>query len=915
MLALLFCAGTAIAGSPPPVALISPWIDRHDRIEENLRRLSPALTVERFDLERSGRGAKESWAPAFGFSEVVDLDRRLVILENASPDALNSLRSPEGRPFAEALLDWVRAGGTLLIVGGSPAIDAYADTPMARAMGFRPSGDERSFRRKNRREIRLRDDGTAFVEHLHAGRVDGADVVLEAGGSPFLIENTLGSGSVKAVLSGAQGALRRDGGEPEDEWFASEAWAEELRRVVLHAYRGEGFVPELGPPLDRPAFEVPPFDAFDVRFFQIVNRPHPFSLAPGEAYDVARELRSRGFTSAVFGVSASRPLDDRRAMEEIARAGLRIVYYDGVRPNSPKARFWKDSPAPPRARAGDGKGTLWDIHAPSFRQAGDRLLEGRPSVRDLPLRAVQLIEEFRDDSAAPALRMPASPGEGSAPDARLARLRSRGEETAATLTAFRHAGERLFPGLPHSTYWPGSYWARPQHYAYPLSSLATVVDEVLGPGYGYTSSQRDLGPESVRWSANGGWSALQLTDSDRPHLAVYAMGRPLGERGKGAPDPASWRETAWTAMSHGATGLAYWALPRGSLGAPLASLHAEFRSLGPWLAAMPRSAAPVALVASWTSRTSSRDAKAARAFNRCLKEMHRALELGFEDVDLVLEEQLPSLSESTRALVLVGSPALAPEAASALESFLGRGGRLLIDGESAKRAEPGGERIDFDRSSGVLRLPLDGGCSAARFSARRLAGVLESALRESGVEPRVHTDGLDTAAAVRGDDELLHVYFMNHTNAPVRPVVELGESIGRDREREWVELRSGVRTRSGPVLRATSEIAPADAIVWASVARPASRIEVIADPANAAGLLLRAYDRNGDFVADGYPLRFSVERPCGERIATSVVLTGGAARVPDARCPADSLESLAWVVDDPMSGDRTRSGSLDPGRR
>lgn len=915
LLAFIASTGTAFAEGRPAIALISPWIDHHDRIEEHLRRLDPPVAVERFDLERHGKQKRGSWAPAFGFPDVVDLDRRLVILENAPLEALRALRTPDGVPLDRALVEWVSRGGVLLIVGGAPAIDDYAGSALERLMGFLPKGDARSFLRATRREIRTRAGETAFVNHVHRGAVGAAQVVLEAGGEPFLLERSLGAGSVTTVLSGAQGALRRDGGEPSDEWFSSSAWADELLRLTRRAYAETGFAPTLGPVRPLPVIPVPPRDGFDIRYFQIVNRPHPFGLAPGEAYDLARSLRERGFTSAVFGTTSGRPLDDRRALEEIARAGLRIVYYDGVRPNSPEARFWKGRALPSRARTHGGKDLGWDVHAPEFRDAASRLLEGR-SVDGLPLRAVQLIEEFRDEAVGPALIAPAFERDANA---RFDRLRRRGAETAKTFRAFRRAGQRLFPDVPQSTYWPGSYWARPHHYAYSLASLAGVVDEVLGPGYGYVSSQRDLGPESVRWSANGGWSALRFSKSERPHLAIYAMGRPLSERGDRAPSLDTWRETAWTALGHGATGLAYWALPRGDLGAPLADLHEEMGRLGPWLAAPTRTSAPVALVASWTSRTASRDDKAARAYNACLKDVHRALELGFEDVDLVLEEQLATLTSATRALVLVGAPRLSPDAARALEGFLRRGGVLFVDRDSARLVFPGDRSLDLSAAGRVERLPAAGGCTGARLSPRRLASVLDEVLREAGVKPRVYTEGLDTSASIRGDEELMHIYFMNHSGGPDGSPVRWGAPPPGGAHRKWVELRTGTRDVAEGSLLAGEPIASGSARVWASVARPAASWTIEADPGEPTALRIRARDRDDRPVADGYPLRVEIERPCGRFIARSVVLKGGVFRLEDAACPGADGESLSWGITDPMTGTRASQESapesLDPSRR
>lgn len=596
----------AAASDPPSIPLVSPWMDHHDRVESIVGRLQPEAALRRFDLERAGGRDTLEWWPAYGFPDEVDLSGRLVVLENAPHSALSRLRGGTGGALAEALPGWVREGGHLLIIGGSPSLESYAGTAFEQLMGFVPESEQKTFRRRTRREIAESGSDGLFVEHLHLGRITTAKVLIEAGGEPFLIRNRVGRGRVTTLLSGAQGGLRRDGGESASEWFESDAWERRLAGIVAEALGGRF---ELGPAPTRAPPASARSDTFDIRLFQIGHRPSPFTYAPGEAYAQALALRRLGFTSVVFSANSRRPLDDARALAEIADAGLQIVYYDAVRPRSPRDRFWRDPEEPPaKARDAAGKDAGWDIHSAEFRDAIERLLDRRAQVPDLPLRAVQLIEEFRDEGIGPGLeralrargiqRLPA-PGDPRWIDAQIVRA----DETALTFRRFREVAKGLFPNLPQSTYWPGSYWSRPHHYGYRLSTLGESVDEIMAPGYGYGAPKRGNGAETVRWSANSGWAALENSASERPHLAVYAMGRPLKLPARGRPGELAWRETAWTAFAHGATGLAYWALPRSELTEPLGRLHEEVRRVGPWLAALDREAAPIAIVQSWTSRS------------------------------------------------------------------------------------------------------------------------------------------------------------------------------------------------------------------------------------------------------------------------------------------------------------------------
>ncbi len=912
------------------IALISPWVDHHDRIETILSRLEPGIRTRRTNLEREGgRGTKDWWL-AVGFDPVVNLSGKMVVLENAPYSALERLFDEQGESLDVALVRWVRGGGHLLIVGGSPSIESYAATPIELLMGFLPVSDPKPFGKRKKRLVHGNgiDQSGVFINHLHGGRVTDARVLLRADASPLLIEKRVGRGRVTTLLSGAQGGLRRDGGEPSEEFFESKVWEERLTEIVNAAHPQSHI---LGPERDqwppRPPVRA---DALDVRFFMISHQPSPYTYAPGEAYAQALRLRRLGFTSAVFGATSSRPLDDRRALLEIADAGLRIVYYDGVKPRSPAKRFWSDSEKPPRALDLKGKDAGWDVHSDAFRGAIRRLLDGREGTRGLPLRAIQLVEEFKDGSSrAPSLtaaqRRKGMPSGLKPGDPRwIEGERIRADATDETFKAFREAGQELFPDIPQSTYWPGSYWSRPLAYGFRLSSLADAADEVLGPAYGYDSPRRGYGPETVRWSANNGWAALRYSVSSFPHLAVYGMGRPL-KRGKGrVPGILAWRETAWTALAHGATGLAYWAIPNSSATDELATLHTEIEAIGLWLAALERSSAPVALVESWTSRSETGDPKHARALDQCLKSTHEALEIGFEDVDIVLEEDLSRLPGETHSLVLMGSPALSKEAARALVAFVGRGGHVFLDGDSAQRTQPGNSRFDLARESGrpaqVHSVPITLSCRAARISPGRAGAGWRSRLREVGVEPRFETEASDTAAALRGDSEIAHVYGLNHSDSPKRLIVHLGrEWAGR----EWVDLRSGSRLTSsarvaGPViLQSPSRVDAGESVVWATVARPASAFDVqIVRDESSLQFDVTGRDSSGEVVANRYPIRFEISGvgSCAENKGVSLVLRDGQVQLSWTRCEdLGEANIIEWELTDPMTG-RSWRGS-DPARQ
>jgi hypothetical protein len=540
------------------------------------------------------------------------------------------------------------------------------------------------------------------------------------------------------------------------------------------------------------------------------------------------------------------------------------------------------------------------------------MLNGREYVRELPLRAVQLIEEFKDGSmVGPALnatlvKQGIRPTVGPGEPQWLAAAAIRADATALTFQSFREKGQQLFPGLAQSTYLPGSYWTRPLDYGFRLTALADAVDELLGPGYGYNYPVRDAGPASVRKSATEAWVALRDSSSTMRHMAVYAMGRPLERRGLDTPNLSTWMETAWIALAHGATGLAYWALPRGPYAAELETFHLEIDRLGPWLRALPREPAPIALLESWTSRSEVGDPKVAKRMAKCLTQAFDALEHGFEDVDLIFEERVDRVPEATRAIAIVASPSLSEDAAESLIRFVRAGGHLFIESGSAVRTQPGGQALDLARRSGkaaqIHAVPLAARCEVAQISKRVASRAWRSALDELEIQPRVATADPNTEAAIRGDFELMHLYLINPSESARSLSIELDR---RWAKREWVELRSGKATTiaNGRTLGTEMPIEPGEAVIWASVARRLERLDVaILNQSGSFQLDLSGVDSAGRPVAQGYPLRVSIETRCAERVDTSIALVAGRASLAVADCP-DGLEpKIDWSAADPLSG-------------
>lgn len=900
---VLFSLLTAVIGASATPAmersgilLIQPGIDWHDRLRTIVTELEPAPQVAILELERRGGRESRDWGTAFGSAGSVSLDGvAWAALENAPNSALRRLTDAKGHTLDHALVDWVRAGGHLLVVGGSPSFETYRASALAEILPVVPRLDDRFSERRSLTVSGENHDGV--VHHLHEVAEVRGQVRLRANRTPLVVEGQVGAGRVVVVLAGTQGQLHRDGADAG--WFATESWARFVRAEIDRALPTPVTKASTNPPIRR---ATPPPDAFDIRYFHIGNHPYPFALAPGEASTRAAGLASAGFTSVVFKANPNRPLDDQRALTEIADAGLRIVYYESLRRESGRHRFHGALPA--RAASIDGKTGGWDVHDERFRAETDQLLTARDILPRLPLRGLQLIEEFKDGGMrSPSLtaqlraagltgrEMPGSPSW-------IVHEQLRATATHETFLRFRAAGKRQFPSLPQSTYWPASYWHRPMNYTWRLAELGSVADELLPPGYGYGSGGLRIGRLSVQRAAAEAFAGFRHGIAPGQHLAVYALGRPLRFDGP-APDGSSWRETAWTALAHGATGLAYWAAPT-LIAAEVGPLHEELARLGRWLRGAPRRPAKVAVLESWTSRSMGDEAQA-RQLSACLQRVGDAIALGFEEVGFVFEENLDRLPGEIEALVLVASPDLNEAKIPALGRFLARGGYLLVDGASAKRAQPGGRPLDLATELGhpdrIRRIPHTAGCLAARGTPIVASRAWERTLRGLGLVPEAWTPELDTAATLRGTQELMFLFLVNHRAEPGPVDARLPSWLSA---LTWRDLRSNApREIIGNKATTSGDVPARDAAVWVGVRRPATRLEgqILPDATE-----VQAFNAEGRPVVDGYPIE--LRDTTGTR--RGAVLVDGKARFPGA--PIGTVE-----VRDPVTGLVTTPTALAEG--
>lgn len=670
---------------------------------------------------------------------------------------------------------------------------------------------------------------------------------------------------------------------------------------------------EIGTPVDQ--------SGFDIRFFQFGHRPGPLGLAPGEAYTWARELAGIGITSTVYASYVRRPRNNLRTMREILLGGLNLVYYQSFRSKSRYPNRWKSGqPSPPVAKDLSGKAIGWDIHAPEFRDAIDHLFDDLDDVVTLPgIRAIQLIEENKDGARrSPSRRKemkrlgldgkekPGDPGWLTYEDAR-------SRATAETYQRFRALGKRFFPGVPQSSYWPASYWGSPWKYSHRVSALAAAVDEFLGPGYGYDTNKALNGWLSVARSTNEIFNAHEFELGGAKGLTVYAQGIPITPRGGRKLGFESWRETAWTALAGGATGLAYFDLPRGEAVEPLAGLHEELHRLGPYLASAPRRPARVAVLASWSTRTGGSREETKR-HHSCIVQLHDTLIYAVEQLDFVREEQLESLPASFGAIALTAAPILPNATLDALASFVQGGGHLFVDADSGTRRDDGSTRKDpwrTLRATGrIHEVAAAEQCGlAGRFEiSRKLLGRRwRERLAGIGIEPSSATPDPWTEARLLGEGDLRYWVFLNH-----HPDSRTLSAHARVEGAGWLwrNLRSGKRvqpTAEPGGMQAEVSVGATDAALWAGTRRPTATLE-IASRAEWHRVVVEviARDAKGRPAPDATPLHLVVRGADGEpRLSAPFRSRGTRAGRASWQLPIRAEErGGAWslVVEAPLAG-------------
>jgi hypothetical protein len=618
---------------------------------------------------------------------------------------------------------------------------------------------------------------------------------------------------------------------------------------------------------------------FDIRLFALAHAPGPFGLAPGEAYHRARDLKELGFTSVVYYAYPKRVQNNLRTAQEILHAGLNIVYYQSIRSASHYPNRWPNKSAPPPvARNLDGEAIGWDLHSPAFRLEIGNLFNDQEEIVALPgIRAIQMIEEIKDGGrrspslrsilAARGLRRNLKPGD---PDwLILEDIRS--NATATTYQSFRQVGQRLFPGIPQSSYWPGSYWSRPNAYTHRVSALADAADELLGPGYGYGYGHLP-GWLSVIRTTNEVFSAHNFDLSGSKAMAVYAQGSPLPLSTKSAPllGINTWRETAWTALAHGATGIAYFDLPIGPATEDLKSLHDEILRVGPWLAKAPRQPTAAAILTSWSTRGAA-TAKDAKLHHSCAVQLHDTMILAVEEVEFVREEQLSSLPSHIKSIALTAAPILPDAVIRDLHDFVSRGGHLFVDNNSGLRKQDGNIRGDPwlpVRSTGrIHHIPLLEQCGLlgrVKMSRELFVARWRERLAEIGIKPFSASPDSLTEAKMLGHEELGFWVFLNHHPDP-RSVTAQAQVPAS--QWLWRDLRTNKLVRPTPIpsgVAAASLVGGYDAVVWAGSKRPTAKLQVAAQIEwHQICVEVTALDKDQRPVPDFTPLRLTVRNQDG----------------------------------------------------
>ena len=617
---------------------------------------------------------------------------------------------------------------------------------------------------------------------------------------------------------------------------------------------------------------------FDIRLFSLAHAPGPLGLAPGEAYHRARQLKEMGFTSVVYTAYPRRVQNNLRTAQEILHAGLDIVYYQSLRSISHYPNRWPNRSArPPVAQNLNGKDIGWDLHSPEFRMEIGNLFKDQEEIIALPgIRALQMIEETQDGGrrspslrsalAASGLSRDSKPGD---PDWLLVEdLRSKA--TATTYQSFRQTGQRLFPGVPQSSYWPGSYWARPHAYTHRVSALAGAADELLGPGYAYGGKTHLPGWLSVIRTTNEVFSAHNFDLSGSKSMAVYAQGSPISSRGGQLLGINTWRETSWTALAHGATGIAYFNLPTGPATEDLKSLHNEVLRIGPWLAKTPRQPTAAAILTSWSTRGAGSATDAKRHYS-CAVQLHDTMIFAVEEVEFVREEQLASLPSHIKSIALTAAPILPDAVIRDLHNFVSRGGHLFVDNDSGMRKQDGNLRNDPwspVRSTGrIHQIPSLEQCGLlgrVKMSREIFAARWRERLAEIGITPSSASPDSLTEARMLGHEELKFWVFLNH-HPDTRSVTAQAEVPAS--QWLWRDLRTNKLVRPTPTtsgVAAESRVGGYDAVIWAGSKRPTAKLQVAAQLEwHQISVEVTALDKDQRPVPDFTPLHLIVRNQDG----------------------------------------------------
>lgn len=662
---------------------------------------------------------------------------------------------------------------------------------------------------------------------------------------------------------------------------------------------------------------------FEIRNFKISNSPYPCTLSRGEAYRTALSLKSVGFTSSVFAANPNRPKNDRRALYELAAADMDIIYYLSVRRNQPESLWTRHQfPSPLHANRIDGTSAgWWDVHDENFRRGIALALHERKEDLTFPgLRAMQVIEEFEDGgmrspSLTKAMRQQGLTGKEKPQGAGwLLHQHLRSNATVKTFQFFRFSTQQFVPGIAHASYWPGSYWEATEPYTYRPQDLADAVDELLGPGYGYAAEKHDksFGWLSVARSAAEIFSVFQHGQRPKTSTYIYAQGRRLTNDTD--PDLSAWRETLWTALAHGATGLAYFALPPTEWISSVGALHTEVLEYGNWIGNLPRKPAPIAVLTSWTTRTAGLSEQVA-AQSKCSAAFFSALSLADERVDFLQEEQLEKPPQELKAIFLTATAYLQEKDFQSLAQFIERGGSIFLDATSWDMQDPQTKKRHAERlnqlaegTGRVHTIPILAGCTAARGGRRMVAQYWAKRLQEEHLIGEYVTENLDTEIALRGNQDVVAVLGVNHALDSQTMTFQPSKDL---RNFEWIDLRTQKSvTIDGQFEQALME---RDAFALLGVRRPATKLSMtVYTSPNRFVFRTCGVDANGQPLANGYPLGLRVVSETGE----DRILPGNRSRVTQDGCAdwrvfiplSDSSQHWTFEAFDPISrktlGDR-----------